>query len=155
MTSPKSSSTSSYSADEASPVFHKHMKDHHSLCSSSTFGSRSSSSDGPRLIRQRKLRHLSDKDVASSDEPLQLLRSHSTSSSPPRTSSRLPTSPVPVPVPVPLPLPQPSRQNSNTGFVDLRLPSPKEREKEKDRDCFREKSNGGGDFPLYTTPPSR
>ncbi|CAN1221249.1 Mitogen-activated protein kinase kinase kinase 5 [Linum grandiflorum] len=122
------------------------MKDRHSLRSSTTFGFRSTSSDGPKLTRQRKLRYLSDTDVSSSDgisaaEPIKLSRSHSTCSSPPRTSSR--------------PLPQPLRDNSNTGFVDLRLPSPREREKDKDRDCSREKSNGGGGFPLYTTPPSR
>ena len=150
VTSPKPSSSCS-GADEASPSPALHNKNnnkkHHgppSLAPSHTFGFRlrSSSTGMPKLTRQKKLRHLSDRDVFSDEisyEP-ELSRSKSASSSPRRS--------VTAPLPVPLPLPQPS----NPGEADSRLRSPKE----KDRDGSREKSNGDGiGISFSASAPSR
>ncbi|CAI0429752.1 unnamed protein product [Linum tenue] len=141
---PSSSVTSAKPAAVADETALQNHKKNGQNLRSSTFGFRFSSSPGstPKLTRQRKLRHLTDKDVASRSsppEPLKLSRSQSTSSSPPRISTR--------------PLPQPLRgENLNTvGEADLRLRSPKE----KEHNSSRERSNGGGIGPsLSTSAPS-
>ncbi|CAI0554123.1 unnamed protein product [Linum tenue] len=151
---PSSSVTSPKPADDEA-AFQKHHgnKKHGQNLRSNTFGFRFNSSPdaAPKLTRQRKLRHLTDKDVASSDgvpasskssppEPLKLSRSHSTSSSPPRISTKAPTSPVPLPVPLPLPQKLRGENLHAAGEADSRLRSPKE----KEHDSSRERSNGGG-----------
>ncbi|CAN1190921.1 Mitogen-activated protein kinase kinase kinase 5 [Linum perenne] len=121
VTSPKPSSSCS-GADEASPSFHNKHHEPPSLGTNHAFGFRlrSRSTGLPKLTRQKKLRHLTDRDVFSeeeSSESIKLSRSQSASSSPIRNST--------VPVPVPLPLPQPS----NPCEADSRLRSPKEKDR--------------------------
>ena len=97
---------------------------------------------GPRLTRQKKLRHLKEHEMtrpsssskSDSVDNVVLSRSPSSSSSVITQSSRLSTL-VPVPLPLPLPLPD----NSNSGEGNLRFPSPKERE------SIRERVDGAGE----------
>lgn len=79
----------------------------------------------PKLIRQRKLRHLTDQDLAGQQKQVAPPDHHVDSGS---TSAS-------VAVPLPLPLPVPS------GDGDLRLPSPRDRH----RDGFRERERDRGD----------
>ncbi|XP_061972988.1 mitogen-activated protein kinase kinase kinase 5-like isoform X2 [Populus nigra] len=83
----------------------------------------------PKLIRQRKLRHLTDQDLAGEKKQVAPPDHHVDSGALPRSTS------ASVAVPLPLPLPVPS------GDGDLRLPSPKERH----RDGFRERERERGD----------
>ena len=80
----------------------------------------------PKLIRQRKLRHLTDQDLAGQQKQVAPPDHHVDSGSIPRSTS------ASVAVPLPLPLPVPS------GDGDLRLPSPRDRP----RDGFRERDRG-------------
>ncbi|XP_021668040.2 mitogen-activated protein kinase kinase kinase 5 isoform X2 [Hevea brasiliensis] len=154
-----SSSSSSSSAAVGDVTFSPSRKhSHKSYIRAGPLGLRFGGGGGPRLTRQRKLRHLAENEVAiqgasakpnhESAESVQLLRSPSGSSS--TVPSRMSSS-VPVPVPLPLPLPLP--ENSNSGDGDLRLKSPKERDRDGIRERERERSDGAREgFSSSTSP---
>ncbi|KAJ8764234.1 hypothetical protein K2173_005974 [Erythroxylum novogranatense] len=104
---------------------------------------------GARLTRQRKLRHLTDQDVAgprlSADSADMALMSRCVSSSALPGSLKTSTS-VPLPLPLPLPLPVP--ENSVLGDADSRLPSPIDVDRERDR------ADGAGEAVSPTISPA-
>ncbi|CAK7337624.1 unnamed protein product [Dovyalis caffra] len=92
----------------------------------------------PKLSRQRKLRHLTDQDLAGHKKQVAPPDHHVNSGALSRSTSAA------VAVPLPLPLPAPS------GDGDLRLPSPKERIRDGLRERERDRSDRVGEG-LYSS----
>lgn len=128
----RSSSSFSSSSMATEETFPSIRRGHDSRISRNNHRSLRSGGGGderPKLIRQRKLRHLTDQDLAGQKKQVAPPDHHVDSGALPRSTS------ASVAVPLPLPLPVPS------GDGDLRLPSPKERR----RDGFRERERDRGD----------
>ncbi|KAJ6736669.1 MAP KINASE KINASE KINASE SSK2-RELATED-RELATED [Salix viminalis] len=122
----RSSSSFSSSSMDTEETFPSIRRGHGSRISRNNNRSlRVGGDERPKLIRQRKLRHLTDQDLAGQQKQVAPPDHHVDSGS---TSAS-------VAVPLPLPLPVPS------GDGDLRLPSPRDRH----RDGFRERERDRGD----------
>lgn len=153
---PTFSSSSSSSAD---PTFSPAKKNthHRSYLRGGPLGLRFTA---PRLIRQRKLRQLTEQEIAtqqqrqgtsvaavkphsdSSSEPIPVQLSRSPSGSSSAVPSRLSSS-----VPVPLPLPLPLRENSNFGDAH------KERDRDGLREREKERNDGAGEGLCSSNSP--